>query len=234
MKQKNRGEAVLGAGLALLLFGCGSTHHLGYDTAAVPAQPGSSINAVLMVEAFEDARRQNEPAVVFTGKDFPVVVNGTTYCLTLEAGYGGKVTDDLRSVIERHVRQRGVIAAWNAQAEKYRLDGTVAALLGQIVSPKRAYGGLLGVSGLIVEGVATQRTGQIDIVFQNLRLTRVRDGAIRPLPDVAIHFKGQLSGTSYDDCLVIFEYLDQHLKPAVDELAASVEQSIRDWPTDKP
>lgn len=247
MKQQNRGEVVCRVALALLLFGCGSTHHLGYDTATVPAQPGPSLNAVLTVEPFADTRRQNEPAVVFTSKDFPVEAGGTKYCLTLEAGYGGKVTDDLRSLIERHVRQRGVIAAWNADAERYRLDGTLAALLGQLVFPRPAYGSALGAAeavksggawlgpaALIAEGNLSNNAGQIDIVFQNLRLTRLSDGATRPLPDVAIHFKGQLTGTSYDDCLAIFLHLDRHLQPAVDELVTAVEQSVRGWSRGKP
>lgn len=157
MKQQNRGEVVCRVALALLLFGCGSTHHLGYDTATVPAQPGPSLNAVLTVEPFADTRRQNEPAVVFTSKDFPVEAGGTKYCLTLEAGYGGKVTDDLRSLIERHVRQRGVIAAWNADAERYRLDGTLAALLGQIVFPRPAYGSALGAAEAVKSGGALER-----------------------------------------------------------------------------
>jgi hypothetical protein len=240
MKQQHWGEVVNAVGLAFLLAGCGSTHHLGYDTATVPAQPGPSLNAVVSVEPFEDTRRLNEPAIVFTGKDFPVTVNGTSYCLTLEEGYAGKVAEDLRSVIERHVRQRGVIAAWSSDAEKYRLDGTLAALLGQIVSPKAGIGKYLGISAIaILESESTKRDGQIDIVFQDLRLTRLRDGTTRPLPEVAVHFKGVLKGTGggsegVGDCQMIFDHLDQHLKPAVDELVAAVEQSVREWPTGKP
>jgi len=234
-------------GLAMLLVGCGPTHHLGYDTAAIPAQPGPSLNAVVSVEPFEDTRRQNEPAIVFTSKDFPVVVKGTTYCLTLEQGYGGKVTDDLRSVIERHVRQRAVIAAWNGDAEKYRLDGTLAALLGQVVDPSSGgvflvpigFGPLVTGAAMavttasIANGALAKQNGQIDIVFQNLRLTRLRDGASRSLPDIAVHFKGNVPGAGAE-CHMAFEQLDRHLKPAVEQLSAAVEQSIRDWPSNEP
>ncbi len=221
--------------LPLLCVACGPLRHLGYDTSTVTAEKGPTLNAAVTVERFEDKRQANEPAIVFTAEDDPVTMGKQQVCFNIERVYATNVPDELRGIIERHLRQRAVIGAWNAEAEKYQLRGSLITLLGQQAPPPLSTGQVLGIAGLAAENATTTRPGQIDIVFRDLSLIRTRDGATRPLPDVQIHFKGDVTGVAFGDmdnegrCQPIFAEVDAQLKQAVTTLASSVEQTIRAW-----
>lgn len=214
--------------LALSCAGWGSTRHLGYDTSTIKAEPGPSLNAVVVVERFEDKRRESEPAVVFTAQEAPTGVGDQQVCYSIEHGYATAVPDELRGLIEKHLRQRAVIGAWNADAEKYELRGSLVALLGQQSPPRE--GSAPGIVGSAVENALVKNPGRVDIVFRDLKLVRVRDGASHPLADVEVHADEVTGvGTNHDKCRPTFDQVDTELQRAVTTLTGSVEQAIRTW-----
>lgn len=219
----------------LVLAQCGPVRHLGYDTSAIAAEPGPTINAAVNVELFEDKRRAHEPELVFSAATNPVTLAGKKVCLNLERDYAGTIRSDVRSVVEKHLRQRGVISAESTGAEAYVLDGSIVKLFGKQDFPKMA--GFAGPSfvGLAAENAINESPGQIEIVFNELRLTRLRDQATRQLPEVRVNFEGGLSGVRAitvdgdGDCGMVFGHVDDHLKQAVEALAIAVERELRAW-----
>jgi hypothetical protein len=226
-----RSTAPLLACLALSCAGLGSIRHLGYDTSTIKAEPGRSLNAVVSIEVFDDQRRANEPEVVFTAEEAPVGAADQQVCFNIERGYATGVPDELRGIIERHLRQRAVIGAWNADAEKYALRGSLITLLGQQSPPPQPSAAALGIVGLATENALTKRPGRVDIAFRALKLVRVRDGAAHSLADVEIHSQSEVAGVGgrHDKCRPIFDQVDADLQRAVTQLAASVELAIRAW-----
>lgn len=219
---------------------CGPVRHLGYDTSAIAAEPGPRLNATVTVELFEDKRRDHDPAIVFTAKENPLIIDGNVVCINLAREYAGKIPNDLRNVVERHLRQRHVISAWNAENEEYVLEGSLFNLYAHQVLPEWKVNfvpvgpGMAGITGMAaIAGAAAidvlneRRPARIYILFSELRLTRVRDGASKQLPDVSISSNAIPNSSS--DCNAVFAHVDNKLKEAVELLAISVEQAVRTW-----
>lgn len=235
-----------GAGwwLPFLAMGCGSIRHAGYDTATIAREPGPGIDAALQVEIFEDKRSAGGPPLVFTAKENPVTVDGKLVCINLESEYAGTIPSDVRSVVERHFRQRGVIGGSSNQLRQYVLRGSLMSLYVQQALPPfpelAVAGGIVAVSvgapliagaGLALDDAARENPSRVEIVFGELRLTRIRDGATRQLPDVRLSDEGNLSGAN---CERVYDHLDVKLKGAVEALAVAVERELRGWPDHQP
>lgn len=230
--------------LPLFALGCGATRHVGYETANIAREPGPSIDAALQVGIFEDQRKAGGPPLVFTAKENPVTVDGKPVCINLESEYSGTIPMDVRSVVERHFRQRGVIGGSSDDRRQYVLEASLKSLYVQQALPSYPVGvvagavvssvagvPLVGAAGLALDVATRENAGRVEIVFGELRLTRIRDGATRRLPDVRLSSEAGLSGT---DCENVYDHVDVKLKVAVEALAIAVERELRAWPDRQP
>jgi hypothetical protein len=217
---------------------------LGYDTSTI-APAGPSLNAAVTIELFEDKRRAHQSALIFSAESNPVTTDGKEVCLNLEQEYAGTIMSDLRNVMERHFRQRGVISLGTMGKNSYVLQGSLISLYGRQDYPQFVpFIGWAPGLGTAIPAVASsiagatanavaENAGKIEIVFGDLRLTRSRDGAINALPDVKISVNGPFTGTrSADgDCDALLAHVDSHLRKAVDTLAVAIEGEVRAWST---
>lgn len=203
--------------------------HVGNDMAPVTPQTGPTLNATLAVKAFVDRRHENQPAVAFTAKKNPVVVDGQKLCVNVERGYAGNIPQELASLVERHVVRRRVLKARNADAVAYELEGSVLALYGARVSAVDGRGGAAlvgGLPGLAIADATARAQGRIVVVFSNLRLRNLRDGTTKPLKAVGTNIKGDIPGA---DCRSIFTQVDRQLQEVLEILSIEVEEAIRTW-----
>lgn len=178
---------------------------------------------------------------MFTAKENPVTVDGKPVCINLESEYSGTIPMDVRSVVERHFRQRGVIGGSSDDRRQYVLEGSLKSLYVQQALPSYPVGVVagavvssvagVGAAGLALDVATRENAGRVEIVFGELRLTRIRDGATRRLPDVRLSSEAGLSGT---DCENVYDHVDVKLKVAVEALAIAVERELRAWPDRQP
>lgn len=223
-------------------------HQLGYDMQRLMAEDGPDVNASLTVKAFVDRRREHEPAEQFGDKE--KTEDGMhTLCINAEGNYLGNVPEELSAIISEHVAKRGVIRPKNDAAPKYVLEGTLIALSGRqgwsegAYNAQRVAGGATGVTGIATgaSGVVflsmplgmlgaaamADTPATIEIGFTDLQLRRVRDNEVKPLPDVALRFTGNLPEMGH--CETIYGEVDKKLKTAVERLAKQVEDTLRAW-----